>query len=369
MNTDGTPPGPETTRRHPRAARPHPPQGPAGTGTPDPARVTVEDGHLGAPFSLLRTDQAISWKVHLRAEHILRGTCPVPPGLADRVPDTPLNVALVPVGALGLAPGAKRVPILDYRPGAVLGRDGGAPLLTGMSWHRFVLPGTRVAVRWDRRAKTRLHLAYTPLPRPVVVAGTTVRYAYDPRIMTRDLAAAGIRADRTEALLLITLRELGYLDEDGRALLPWPALVRGTAERASLADRAGAGEASPPRIEDAIRRLLARGLLTREWGSLNPSGLLSHPARAGETRVELLCHTPTVQEAEPAEPATASAHTPGAPSAHRVAGHLMRIGHLGKEAGPEARAAYREDHRRAGLAGPHELPHGYTYVREHERGT
>ncbi|WP_030740348.1 hypothetical protein [Streptomyces sp. NRRL S-31] len=250
MNTDGTPPGPETTRRHPRAERPHPPQGPTGTGTPDPARVTVEDGHLGAPFSLLRTDQAISWKVHLRAEHILRGTCPVPPELADR-----------------------------------------------------------------------------------------------------DLAAADIRADSAEGLLLITLRELGYLDEDGRALLPWPALVRGTAERASLADRAGAGEASPPRIEDAIRRLLARGLLT--W----------------ETRVELLCHTPTVQEAEPEEPATASAHAPGAPSAHRVAGHLMRIGHLGKEAGPEARAAYRDDHRRAGLAGPHELPHGYTYVREHERGT
>ncbi|GAA3498888.1 hypothetical protein GCM10019016_059910 [Streptomyces prasinosporus] len=51
-----------------------------------------------------------------------------------------------------------------------------------------------------------------------------------------------------------------------------------------------------------------------------------------------------------------------------MAGHLMRIGHLGKEASPEARAAYREDHRRAELAGPHELPRGFTYVREHERG-
>ncbi|WP_328449165.1 hypothetical protein OG780_17140 [Streptomyces sp. NBC_00386] len=55
-------------------------------------------------------------------------------------------------------------------------------------------------------------------------------------------------------------------------------------------------------------------------------------------------------------------------SAHRVAGHLMRIGHLGKEASTEAKAAYREDHARAGLAGPHVLPRGYTYVREHERG-
>lgn len=54
--------------------------------------------------------------------------------------------------------------------------------------------------------------------------------------------------------------------------------------------------------------------------------------------------------------------------AHRVAGHLMRIGHLGKGASAEAKAAYREDHKRAGLAGSHELPRGFTYVREHERG-
>jgi hypothetical protein len=46
----------------------------------------------------------------------------------------------------------------------------------------------------------------------------------------------------------------------------------------------------------------------------------------------------------------------------------MRIGHPGEEASPEARAAHREDHKRAGLAGPHELPRGFTYVREHGRG-
>lgn len=327
----------------------------------DPSRVVIEERGWGLPFSVVQSDQAVGWKLHVRAEHLLHSTCPIPSEMADRAPRTPLNVALVPIDKLALVQGAKRVPILDYQPGIKLQLDGDRPLLTGMSWHRFVLPGTRVALRWDQRARTRLHLAYTRLRRPVVVAGTMVRYAYDPRIMTRDLAAVDVRSDRSEELVLITLRELGYLDERGRALLPQPALLR------NIIERAEPGEASTREIENAIWRLLARKLLTWEWGSLGVGSMLHYPARVGENPVELLCYTPTLREVEHENLRTPSGHGADV-GAHRVAGHLMRIGHLGKEASAEARAAYRYDHQRAGLAGPHELPRGYTYVREHERG-
>ncbi len=51
-----------------------------------------------------------------------------------------------------------------------------------------------------------------------------------------------------------------------------------------------------------------------------------------------------------------------------VGGHLRYIGHLGWEASPDARAAYRKDKQRLGLAGPAELPVGYTYVSPFTRG-
>ncbi|GAA1426823.1 hypothetical protein GCM10009601_36770 [Streptomyces thermospinosisporus] len=101
---------------------------------------------------------------------------------------------------------------------------------------------------------------------------------------------------------------------------------------------------------------------------MNRAGMLRYPARSGERPVALLCYTPVLREANREDLRHAEPEVAYGVAAHRVAGHLMRIGHLGKEASAEARAAYREDHQRAGLAGPHELPRGFTYVREHERG-
>lgn len=195
--------------------------------------------------------------------------------------------------------------------------------------------------------------------RPVI--GTMVRYVYDPRIMTRELGAFDARVDRVEELVLIALRELGYLDEQGRALLPQEALFRNTVERAQ------SELYSAEEIYEAIERLLSRGILTWEQGSVSGVGELHHPARGGEIPVPLLCYAPPLRAPSQDEIRTGMVAV-GSMSAHRVSGHLMRIGHLGKVASPEARAAYSEDHRRAGLAGPHELPRGFTYVREHERG-
>ncbi|MER5401418.1 hypothetical protein [Streptomyces sp. NPDC002599] len=327
-------------------------QAPPENTTDDPAQVVVAELDGGLPHSVVYTGLTVDWKFSVRAEHLLHGTCPVPAEMADRAaPQEPLELTFLR--------GRHRIRILDEQKGARLRVQGDETLLTGLTWQPFVLPGTRVSVQWDTWKKLRL--AYTPLDEPVVFGGTVVRYAYDPRIMTRELAAFDARVDRVEELVLIALRELGYLDEKGRALLPQEALIRNTIERA---------QPQPParkKIDGAIERLLSRGMLTWEQGSINAAGALHYPARRGETPVPLLCYAPAVRVAE-REDLRNEAGVGHGMSAHRVAGHLMRIGHLGKEASTEAKASYREDHARAGLAGPHILPRGYTYVREHERG-
>ncbi|MFD8014378.1 hypothetical protein [Streptomyces sp. NPDC058955] len=318
----------------------------------DLSRVVVEEPDGWAPHSVVNTGLTVEWKFHVRAEHLLHGTCPVPDEMADRAPDVPLDITFLRA--------RYRIRVLDEQQGIRLRRDGDPPRLTGIAWQPFVLPGTRVSARWDLR--TGLRFAYTPLDSPVVLAGTVIRYDYDPRVITRDLAAFDARVDRVEELVLITLRELGYLDEQGRALLPDAALVRNTLDR---------NPAERPRgtqVRAAIERLLERGVLTLEQGSIGVGGHLHHPARGRERPVPLLCYAPTPRVAATEDLRAADGQGTSALSAHRVAGHLMRIGHLGKEASAEAEAAYRHDHRKAGLAGPHELPRGYTYVREHDRG-
>ncbi|MGW2765702.1 hypothetical protein [Streptomyces sp. NPDC001275] len=316
-------------------------------------QVVVEELDGGLPHSVVNTGLTVEWKFYVRAEHLLHGTCPVPPEMAARAaPQEPLDLTFLR--------GRRRIGVLDEQKGIRLRVGGDEPFLTGLTWQPFVLPGTRVSVRWDTWRKLRL--AYTPLDKPVVFGGTVVRYAYDPRIMTRELAAFDARVDRVEELVLIALRELGYLDEKGRALLPKEALVRNTIERAQ------SERPAKNKIHGAIERLLSRRILTWEQGSINRAAVLHYPARRGETPVPLLCYAPTLRMAEREDLRNDDAGAGYGVNAHRVAGHLMRIGHLGKEASAEARAAYREDHKRAGLAGPHELPRGFTYVREHERG-
>lgn len=318
----------------------------------DLARVVVEEHDGGLPYSVINTGRTVEWKFHVRAEHLLHGTCPVPAEMAYRAsPHEPLDLMFLR--------GRHHIGVLDEQKGAQLRTEGTEPLLTGVTWQPFVLPGTRVSVRWETWGKLRL--SFTPLDKPVVFGGTVVRYDYDPRIMTRELAAFDARVDRMEELVLNALRELGYLDEKGRALLPREALLRNTIERAQTEQ--------PPakKIHGAIERLLDRGILTWEQGSVNGAAMLNYPARRGETPVPLLCYAPTLRIAD-REELRNDAGTAYSTSAHRVSGHLMRIGHLGRAASPEAEAAYREDRKRAGLAGPHGLPRGYTYVREHERG-
>jgi hypothetical protein len=111
--------------------------------------------------------------------------------------------------------------------------------------------------------------------------------------------------------------------------------------------------------------LINRKRLTWQTGSCAADGVLHFPARPGERPVRLVCYTPFVL---PKPMKQRVVHLPSASSRHGVAGHLMKIEHLGKQASETAQAAYTEAHRSAGLAGAHKLPKGHTYVRPHKRG-
>jgi hypothetical protein len=321
------------------------------TGAEDSPRFVVEEPDGGSPYDVVRTSTAIEWKLSVRAEHIAGKTLPIPEEMAGRLPRQTLHASFYRRGGSSLFSGPS-----DTAPEL----QGGLPQLARFHWPPLV-PGTNVSVRWNLWTSIRFLL--TPLRKPRVVDGCLVRFEYDPRVMTRDMVAAtDVRVDHVEEAVLRTLRELGYLDADGRALLPDEALVRNTAERS---------RPYPPsrdKIRAAVQRLLSEGRLTRETGSLGPAGFLRYPARDGESLVPLVCYVPLVHLAGPEDVEKAALRAARDVSGHRVAGHLMEIGHLGKEASAAARDAYRRDHAAAGLVGPHELPPGSTYVREHQRG-
>ena len=238
-------------------------------------------------------------------------------------------------------------------------RDGHSRLL-GTVWPADVLPGTRVVARWDRWKNVRFSLA--ALVPPEVVEGHLVRYEHEPRIMTRDLALIDVPDHDVRGVLLRTVRRLGLLDQRGRAMLPEPPLLRNAAVHSEVP------LPPEPELRAAVKRMIADGDLTVERGSRGTGGYLRYPAQRGEREVELLCYTPRRRRAEQDDLRRAEAAGEHSVRAHDVSGHLMYIGHLDKEASEEARAAYREDHSRAGLVGPHEIPRGYTYVRPHWRG-
>ncbi len=233
--------------------------------------------------------------------------------------------------------------------------------LRGIRWPSELLPGTRVTANLDR---SRLRLSLTLLERPVFIAKRRFSYTYDPRIIARELptslahSPAGI-AVSLDVLVQETIRKLGYLDEAGSALLPVENLIRGVRSRAI------SHQYSSDAIRASVNGLINRRRLTWETGSCAADGVLHFPARPGERTVRLVCYTPFVV---PKPKKQRIVHLPSASSRHGVAGHLMKIEHLGKQASAAALAAYAEAHRSAGLTGTHHLPKGHTYVKPHKRG-
>ncbi|MBK3528314.1 hypothetical protein ACWCQF_13135 [Streptomyces rubiginosohelvolus] len=320
----------------------------AATSRPDET-VLIRQPDPGQPHDVVETASELQWTFVIRRHHVEHGQCPLPSQAARRI-------RTAKVVHLDHGRGFPTV-LLDSLRKKVTKEH-----LRGIRWPGAeLMPGTRITAKLDR---SRLRLSLTPLERPVFIGSKRFSYAYDPRIIARELpmslahSPAGIGVS-LDVLVQETIRKLGYLDESGSALLPVENLIRGVRSRGT----------SHPYSSDAIRAsvngLINRSRLTWETGSCAADGVLHFPARPGERTVRLVCYTPFVL---PKPKKQRVVHLPSASSQHGVAGHLMKIEHLGKQASVTAQAAYAEAHRSAGLTGTHQLPKGHTYVKPHERG-
>ncbi|MET9759166.1 hypothetical protein ABZ016_08935 [Streptomyces sp. NPDC006372] len=311
--------------------------------------VLVRQPDPGQPHDVVETTSELQWTFVIRRRHLDQGQCPLPAQAARRIRT------------------AKVVHLHDGRAFPTVLLDSLRKKVTkehlrGIRWPRAeLMPGTRITAKLDR---SRLRLFLTPLERPVFIAKTRFPYEYDPRIIARELptsltySPAGVGAS-LDVLVQATIRKLGYLDAAGSALLPVENLIRG------VRSRGASGQYSNDAIRASVNGLINRKRLTWRTGSCAADGVLHFPARPGERTVRLVCYTPFVL---PKPKNQRVVHLPSASSRHGVAGHLMKIEHLGKQASDTAQAAYAEAHRSADLTRTHKLPKGHTYVRPHERG-
>ncbi|WP_347059734.1 hypothetical protein ABC795_04620 [Blastococcus sp. HT6-30] len=324
----------------------------------------VDDENTHAD-DLVVTDSQVTWTQALRLSHLLEGRLPLPDRIGTQLRDAGLS--------------GVRLRLLLTHDGNELDRDEATqdvaselfprPQLQGVEWPLDFFAGIRLTCTWPR-GKQVIRAMTTLLEMPVTVDGMEIEHQYDPRILTHDTAPGQPRygGSGPAGTLTLTQRVLravrirGLLDPDGRAVLArslLPEAVYGSA------GPAGAGE-----LDIALDELVAAGALHTDVGSVGTSRWIRYPAQPGDPTVPLIVYEPRPVAGPPRAVArrTSSRLDARFVRHHHVAGHLRWIGDLGREAGEEARAAYREDRLRFGLAGPAELPEGYTYVKPFVRG-
>jgi hypothetical protein len=317
---------------------------------PDP-----EDGY--ADDELEVSDSQISWTVALRAAHIDAGrlTLPRPAAhvlISDRRAGTRMRLLLNHDGY--------QLDVTDATQMATADLHGSPAVLTGVSWPMDYFPGILLTVTWPRNSAT-LRITSTLLDMPVTIDDELdIEHCYDPRIVTRDaLDRTGSTSATLAQRILRAVRRLGLLDPNGVARLARDQLTQEVYGSST--------EQTEQALDTAVAQLLERGALTQDTGSRTADGI-AFPAVAGQPIVPLLCYAPTVVTGPP-RPRRFQRLDARFVSTHVVDGFLRRIDHLGHRASPQARAAYREHRARHGLAGPAELPEGWTFVRPHERGS
>jgi hypothetical protein len=212
-----------------------------------------------------------------------------------------------------------------------------------------------------------------------------IEHRYDASILTRDYAPGEARRSVTTATggstgpsgtltlaqrVLRAVRRLGLLDPDGRAVMARASLTAAVYGATSPPDASGQAAGPDVALSEVIEQLVRNGDLTLDVASVDASRHLRYPAVAGLQEVEVIVYTPSVVVGVPRAVRMPTQRTLDRRYLRmsEVGGHLRYIGHLGWEASPDARAAYRQDKRRFGLAGPAELPAGYTYVSPFTRG-
>jgi hypothetical protein len=333
----------------PAAAEPPTPE-PEPESEPEP-----EDGYADDELDV--SDSQISWTVALRAAHIDAGllTLPQPAAhalISDRRDGTRMRLLLNHDGY--------QLDVTDATQMATADLNVSPAVLTGVSWPMDYFPGILLTVTWPRNTAT-LRITSTLLDMPVTVDDELdIEHCYDPRIVTRDaLDRTRSTSNTLTQRILRAVRRLGLLDPDGVARL--------ARDQLSQEVYGSSTEQTEQGLDSAVAQLLERGTLTQDTGSRTVGGI-TFPAVAGQPTVQLLCYTPTIVTGPP-RPRRFQRLDARFVSTHVVSGFLRRIDHLGHSASPHARAAYREYRARHGLAGPAELPEGWTFVRPHERGS
>ncbi|MEV7414516.1 hypothetical protein [Streptomyces sp. NPDC089919] len=335
--------------------------------TSDEGQWWPDDRGLGEAVRGPARPDRVEWTQPLRAHDLSNGRLPLPLEVLD-----------------GLASGrstaeedvANRVRLLLIHGGADLpphqaaqnAECDGEGALAGLEWPDKFFPGILLFLTWQRAGRV-IQARTVRLPHPQTIDGEPVAHRYDRRVRTRD--GGGDPPGRgpghgTEALVMTAVRRLGLLDAYGRALLARDRLH--TAVRLVMADVPR--HPAAPRLEAALRELLASARLTLTRGSRGPDARDHYPPRPRETTLELVCYTPLVVEGRPrgSAPSDDPVGACRPVNGHHVPGFLRFIGHLGYEASEEQRRLFRQDFLTFGLAGSPELPPGYTYVRPHRRG-
>jgi hypothetical protein len=340
----------------------------------DPELQTADEEDSVDASNLTVTDSQVSWTQPLRLSHQLARRFPLPDPIVSkmRTPNGPSRLRLL------LTHDGYDLDITQAQQETRTELYGPSPELADVDWPLEYFPGIVLTCTWPLGGSV-VRCTSTLLDAPVTVDGFEIEHRYDKSILTRDNApgaptrhSSGTGAGRSTGAsgtltlaerVLRAVRRLGLLDPDGRAILAGdrlPATVYGDGAHGSAAQDA---------LNEAVSTLLAAGDLVESTGSVI-AGRLHHPARDAGSPCRVLIYEPQVKVGAPRPPRRPGT-TPLDPRFVRltdVTGHLRYIGHLGWEAGDAARAAYRQDRTRYGLAGPAELPTGYTYVSPFQRG-
>ncbi|MEV4765940.1 hypothetical protein AB0J89_25285 [Micromonospora chokoriensis] len=320
-----------------------------------PGRLVGPDDEAGAARWLTANagqGMEMSWRVALHRVHLDDRWSPLPGGrMPDREDGRHLRLYLNHDSEDTSHKPVQRV---------ALRRRGGQWELAGVTWPAGLAPGTLITFTW---CPTQGFVTGNtiPLPLPERIDGVYFTHEYDPQAVTRQNAPGADQYDRVPDLTdtgwaLHTLRKLGYLTEDGEAILAEDALVDNCL-RLGLPARRASG------IPDAVRRLLRARTLDRVTGSQDSSGHPWYPPLARQPRIPLLRYRPRVE-------VVTMTNDPGGEGPlerrpHEVAGFLRRLP-PGAKASPEQEDAYREAVREARIV-DRGLPDGLTYVKPHQR--